>query len=570
MHGSSRFCAREVHGIQAWLVTGDAKRCAIAIALWIGLACDPGSAPSAADDEPIDDAGQVGDAGQAGDASRADADERDDASRAAAADERDDSSRAVAADERDDGADADDAANDPELALDDADADTAAAGAPTTAGAPPSDLARAGAPGAPIPVETPPSLTAPIDRRRTTRATMIYVEPRFGSPFRGKLPDGEAFDVYELVPAGDDDDECRRDGWGRIDAAAYVCLRHTEPTEDEPAVIPARLADGLAPFFYARRRGKEGNPDRPEVPVYRSRAAMRAGAPPERFLSVEHDYIFVERKRARGGAILMTPDRRVVRERDVRRLEPSKFAGRDVRARPVATGGVMAWSVQWPHAAILAEPHPEAAEVGRLPLHAEALAHGELRERAGETWVSMLEPAQGWALADHVRHWVDHRPPTEVRDDELWIDVDLDQQMLALRRGRAVEFLTLISSGTSKHPTPLGLYRLEGKWAHADMRSREGDAEEYFVEGVPWVQYFKGRYALHGTFWHNRFGRRTSHGCINLSAHDARWVYERTWPAPKPGWLVINEHPQDPGTLLRIRKGQHDPPDRRDPLKTGR
>lgn len=543
-------------------MTGDAKLHAIAVALWVGLACDPSSASSAADDEPTEDAaGEPSDAGRAyigrddedrAPANRATASKANDAAAANAGEDE----GAVAAE---DAAAANPDEDDHALVVDTdvlADANSAA-----------TDLARSGAAGAPTPIEPPPPLAPPIGRRRATRAMMVYVEPRFSSEFRGKIPDGEAFELYEIVPAGSDDEECRRNGWGRIDAAAYVCLRHTEPVEDEPAVIPARLADGLAPFFYARRPGKEGSPDRPPVPVYRSRQAMLAGAAPERFLEVEHDYIFVERRRTRDGAMLTAPDRRVVRERDVRRLEPSEFAGRDVRARPVPAGAAMAWSVQWPHAAIREAPHPEATEVGRIPLHAEALAHHEVRTHAGEDWVAIIEPAQGWALVDHVRHWVDHEPSADVRDDELWIDVDLDQQMLALRRGATVEFLTLISSGTPRHPTPLGIYRLEGKWAYADMRSRAGDEEEYYVEGVPWVQYFKGRYALHGTFWHNRFGRRTSHGCINLSAHDARWVYERTWPAPKPGWLVINEHAEEPGTLLRIRKGPHDPPDRREALK---
>lgn len=529
-----RFCARR--GLLAYTraVTGDRRLRALAWMLGAGLGCDLVSAPSAADEEPTAEA-------------------------TGAADARDDGGAPAEAAAEDDNADDD---------VDVVDEVTAAPDPEPGATPLATDLARPGAPGAPLPVEPPPSLAAPVERRRATRATMVYVEPRFGTPFRGKIPVGEAFDVYETVPAGPGDDECRRSGWGRIDAAAYVCLRYSEPAEAEPAVIPARLPDGLAPFFYARRPGKEGSPSRPEVPVYRSRQAMLAGAVPERFLEVEHDYIFVERRRTRDGAMLTTPDRRVVRERDVRRLEPSKFAGRDVRARPVSAGTTIAWSVQWPHAVIREEPHPEAAERSRIALHAEALATGETRTAAGEDWVAIVEPAQGWALADHVRHWVDHDPPADVRDDELWIDVDLDQQMLALRRGATVEFLTLISSGTPKHPTPLGIYRLEGKWAYADMRSRADDEEEYFVEGVPWVQYFKGRYALHGTFWHNRFGRRTSHGCINLSAHDARWVYERTWPAPKPGWLVINEHAQEPGTLLRIRKGPHDPPDRREALKT--
>ncbi len=420
--------------------------------------------------------------------------------------------------------------------------------------------------GSPTPLEPPPPAAPPIGLRRAKRAMMIYVEPRLGTAFRGKIPHGEVFELLELVEgsADDDDDGCRGDGWGRIGAAAYVCLRHTEPVEDDPAVLPAKLADGLAPFFYARLRGKEGS-ERPPAPIWRSHRAMLANAEPEGFLEPEHDYVFVKRRRTRRGAVLTTPEARVVRESDVRRLEPSKFAGRDLRARPLPAGTVMAWSVQWPHAIIRAEPSLEAAEVGRIALHAEALAHGESQEHGGATWIPLAEPAGGWALADEVRHWVTFAAPTGVREDELWLDVDLDQQMLALRRGEDVEFLTLISSGTSKHSTPLGLFRVEGKWAFADMRSRAGDEDSYFVEGVPWVQYFKGRYALHGTFWHNRFGHRTSHGCINLSAHDARWVYSHTWPAPKPGWLVINEHAQEPGTLLRIRKGPHRPPDRRQP-----
>lgn len=498
-------------------VTGRAKVSAVAVGWLLGLACDPDSAPSAPGDG---------------------------------------SAHSEALDE-------------PPLDDADADADGDEASAPEPA--PPQDsepsTPDATPPGAradaPDPLPSPTSAAPPLELRRTTRATMVYVEPQLDTAFRGKIPHGEVFELLELVEGEADD--CRGDRWGRIGAAAYVCLRYTETVEDEPVNLPATLADGLAPFFYARLRGKDGG-DRPAAPIWRSRRAMLANAEPEGFLEPEHDYVFVQRRRLRRGTVLTMPNLRVVRESDVRRLEPSKFAGRDVVARPVPSGTAMAWSIQWPFAILRAEPRLDAAEVGRVTLHAEALAREESQVHGGKTWIAMAEPASGWALAEDVRRWDPLEPPAGVDDDELWIDVDLDQQMLALRRGDAVEFLTLISSGTSKHSTPLGLFRVEGKWAFADMRSRADDDESYFVEGVPWVQYFKGRYALHGTFWHNRFGHRTSHGCINLSAHDARWVYERTWPQPKPGWLVINEHAQEPGTLLRIRKGSRHPPDRRDPL----
>ena len=446
---------------------------------------------------------------------------------------------------------------------------------PTTAGARPTTAAPDAAGPSPAP-----------ERRRAGRALMVYTEPHYGTEFRGKIPRGQ---VFELL-ARTEGPECKGDGWGRLGTAAYVCLHHTEPVDDPAPLIPERLADGLAPFLYARLNKRGSRTEPAPAPRWRSRRAMRRGVPPEDHLQPEHDYAFVRRRRFRDGALLVTASNRVVREADVHRMKPSPFAGRDVRARPIPPSTVIAWSIDWPYAIIRAEPHPEAEEVGRLPLHAEALLSGESpsdlprdpssdpsveardqprvqpKAHRGERWLPVREPEQGWISASQIRWWDPTPPPAHVDPDEIWLDVDLDQQMLALRRGPALEFITLVSSGSPKHATPTGLFRLLSKWAFADMRSRPDDPEDpYYVEGVPWVQYFRGRYALHGTFWHNRFGRRTSHGCINLSAHDARWIYEHTAPTARPGWLVVHEHALDPGTLLRIRKGTAEPPDRRRP-----
>ncbi|MEM9460906.1 MAG: L,D-transpeptidase [Myxococcota bacterium] len=441
---------------------------------------------------------------------------------------------------------------------------------PTTAAPPTADLALA------------------PEHRRAGRALMVYTEPHYGTEFRGKIPRGQVFELLERIERIERTErtECKGDGWGRLDTAAYVCLHRTEPVDDPAPLLPERLADGLAPFFYARLQKRGSHTEPTPAPRWRSRRAMRRGVPPEDHLQPEHDYAFVRRRRSRDGALLVTASNRVVREADVHRMKPSPFAGRNVRARPIPPNTVIAWSIDWPYATIRAQPDPEAEEVGRLPLHAEALLRGESPDpppdepqteppgppriepttHRGARWRPVLEPAEGWIPVSQIRWWAPMPPPTDVDPHEIWLDVDLDQQVLALRRGSTLEFVTLISSGSPKHATPTGLFRLLSKWAFADMRSRPNDPEDpYYVEGVPWVQYFRGRYALHGTFWHNRFGRRTSHGCINLSAHDARWIYEHTAPAARPGWLVIHEHTQDPGTLLRIRKGTAEPPDRRRP-----
>jgi lipoprotein-anchoring transpeptidase ErfK/SrfK len=47
----------------------------------------------------------------------------------------------------------------------------------------------------------------------------------------------------------------------------------------------------------------------------------------------------------------------------------------------------------------------------------------------------------------------------------------------------------------------------------------------YYLEEVPWTMFFDEGRALHGAYWHDEFGYRHSHGCINLSLTDAHWLY---------------------------------------------
>jgi hypothetical protein len=93
------------------------------------------------------------------------------------------------------------------------------------------------------------------------------------------------------------------------------------------------------------------------------------------------------------------------------------------------------------------------------------------------------------------------------------------------------------------------------------------DAEDpYYVDAVPWAMYFDGRYALHAAYWHDLFGHRLSHGCVNLSPRDAKRVFDLVTPTLPAGWLVVHEHASDPGALVRVRSGDRPLPDRRGPL----
>jgi lipoprotein-anchoring transpeptidase ErfK/SrfK len=60
--------------------------------------------------------------------------------------------------------------------------------------------------------------------------------------------------------------------------------------------------------------------------------------------------------------------------------------------------------------------------------------------------------------------------------------------------------------------------------------------DEFDLADVPYVQYFHEGYALHATYWHDSFGSPRSHGCINLSPLDARWLFHWSEPPVPRQW----------------------------------
>jgi len=63
------------------------------------------------------------------------------------------------------------------------------------------------------------------------------------------------------------------------------------------------------------------------------------------------------------------------------------------------------------------------------------------------------------------------------------------------------------------------------------------------VDEVPSVLYFHLSQALHGAFWHDHFGTPGSHGCVNLSIVDAKWVFDWAPPELKEGWRAVRKTP---------------------------
>lgn len=130
---------------------------------------------------------------------------------------------------------------------------------------------------------------------------------------------------------------------------------------------------------------------------------------------------------------------------------------------------------------------------------------------------------------------------------EKWIDVDLSEQRLFAYEGDSVVRVFSISSGATKTPTVTGSFRIYAKIVEQDMSGGSVAAGDYYYqEDVPWVQYFFEDYSIHGAYWHNMFGQRTGHGCINMRVEEARWLFDWAEPEMDPtgmtseGWLFTS------------------------------
>jgi lipoprotein-anchoring transpeptidase ErfK/SrfK len=114
-----------------------------------------------------------------------------------------------------------------------------------------------------------------------------------------------------------------------------------------------------------------------------------------------------------------------------------------------------------------------------------------------------------------------------------WIEVDLSQQRLVAWNGRTRVRTYIVSTGKRSTPTRIGTFAIQSKYRSTRMRGRN-----YNVPDVPYAMFYSGNYALHGAYWHNRFGTPVSHGCVNLRVSQARWLYN--W-APVGTRVVVHQ-----------------------------
>ncbi len=145
-----------------------------------------------------------------------------------------------------------------------------------------------------------------------------------------------------------------------------------------------------------------------------------------------------------------------------------------------------------------------------------------------------------------------------VGPNDKWVEVRVTWGYLAAYKGDELEFVTAMSPGidginAAKHATARGKHHVDWKLYTGDMSGKD-KGKPWYVDEVPWVQYYKDNYALHGAWWHNNFGRPMSHGCINLSPPDAKALFNWMDPAMPEGWYAVAAYyPHAKGTMVYIR-----------------
>lgn len=111
-------------------------------------------------------------------------------------------------------------------------------------------------------------------------------------------------------------------------------------------------------------------------------------------------------------------------------------------------------------------------------------------------------------------------------DADRYVEVNISEQTTTLWEQGYVRQSYLISSGLHSTPTPIGEFSILKKLETHVYDGRP----EYFFPNTKWNLRYKAggtgsNYYFHTAYWHNNFGNRMSHGCVNMREEDAEFLY---------------------------------------------
>lgn len=118
--------------------------------------------------------------------------------------------------------------------------------------------------------------------------------------------------------------------------------------------------------------------------------------------------------------------------------------------------------------------------------------------------------------------------PRDSNEIGKYIKVDISEQRLYAYENGVLANTFLVSTGTYSFPTPLGKTEVLAKlpvhrytWSYGP-----NDPNNYDLPDVRWNLRFRTHFYIHSAYWHNNFGHRMSHGCVNMKTDEAKWIYD--------------------------------------------
>jgi len=96
--------------------------------------------------------------------------------------------------------------------------------------------------------------------------------------------------------------------------------------------------------------------------------------------------------------------------------------------------------------------------------------------------------------------------------------IDISQQRMEIYVNGLKRHVWRVSTGRRGYRTPTGRYR-------PGRMYRRYFSRKYYRSPMPHSVFFKGGYAIHGTNYVKRLGRRASHGCVRLHRRHAAELY---------------------------------------------
>ncbi len=423
------------------------------------------------------------------------------------------------------------------------------------------------------------------------RETWIYSEPRISARRIGYLRFGAVVGRASL-PAGRDD--CPQ-GWYRVSPDGYACNNGRTATLDLDNQLvaiarqrPDRLSGlpyvygvprSVAPPLYARFPSREeqqsvesanANPklgrdwqqfSRSPLPNWLRKTANIFGFPREKSALLlgttvaRSAFSLLGLFEEDGRAFGLTADLALVPLGTLKPVQASRFHG---VALGEHQGLPVVFSMRGAAGIYAGDPSQGKLTLQRQAAYREGFSTtGRQVTALGSRWVELQSGE--WMRDERLVHVQapEHWPSWAVAD-RTWIDVAIGTQTLVAYEGTKPLYVTLVSTGAAgledPHKTTAtkrGTFQIHAKHVTATMDGND-PGHEFDLRDVPWVQYFTEGYALHAAYWHDDFGHPRSHGCVNLSPLDARWLFHFTSPAVPQAWhgalaqgqsTIVNVHP---------------------------